>query len=441
MSLSSGAMRLHPVRAGEKLRLWLRDAPRGKFWLFFTASIFFNTGFSIFYFLFNIYLLGLGWTERSLGLIGSVLAVGSILGTIPAGRLVERIGLRRTLTLGVSLAVIFSILRACILWQPAQLGLALLSGIVMCSWAVCLSPAVAALTTERQRPFAFSLMFASGISIAGLGGLIAGHLPGWLFKSSWHLASGANWGLPAHQLTAVQTNRATLVIGCVIAGLTLIPLSRIVLATPAPQERRQRLSDPFLRRFLPAMAVWGLVTGAIPPFANVYFVHHFGMSLERTGFVFSISQLVQFLAILGAPLLFRRAGIASGVMLTQFATAASLLWLATAHSAQFAAYIYWAYMAVQCMNEPGIFSMLMANTPEHQHSRASAATFLVSSASQAVASLAMGAAIVRFGYPCSIAAIAGLAALAAILFRRLARNAAPTSSPFPGSSAATEQAV
>src|ERR1700735_4632706 len=104
MNLLSGATRLHPVRAGEKLRLWLADAPRGKFWIFFTASIFFNIGFSIFYFLFNIYLLGFGWTERSLGLIGSLTAVGSILGTIPAGRLVERIGLRGTLTLGITFA-------------------------------------------------------------------------------------------------------------------------------------------------------------------------------------------------------------------------------------------------------------------------------------------------------------------------------------------------
>jgi len=428
-------------RAGEWLRHCMANAPRGQFWIFLFASIFFNTGFSIFYFLFNIYLLGFGWTERSLGLIGSLMAVGSILGTLPAGWLVERIGLRWTLTLGIALAVIFSILRTCILWQPAQLGLALLSGVAICSWAVCLSPSVASLTEERQRPFAFSLMFALGISIAGLGSLIAGHLPGWLSQSGWLQGAEGHWGLRAHEPGVFVANQATLLIGCVIAGITLIPLSRIAFATPAPQARRPRFSDPFLWRFLPAMAIWGLVTGALPPFANVYFVHHLGLSLQRTGFVFSISQLAQFLAILGAPLLFRRVGLTSGVMLTQFATAAALIWLSAAHSAQSACYVYWAYMAVQCMNEPGIFSMLMAHVPEHLRSRASAATFFVSSASQAVASLAMGAGIVRFGYPRSIAAVAALAALAAVLFRRLAGDAAPKPSPFPGSPVTTEQAV
>ena len=426
MKVTGGMLRLSFAKARERLQLWMRNVPQGKFWLFFAASISFNIGFSIFYFLFNIYLLGFGWTERSLGLISSLTAVGSILGTIPAGRLVDRIGLRGTLTLGITFAVVFSILRACILWQPAQYCLALLSGIAMCSWAVCLSPTVAALTKEEQRPFGFSLMFASGISIAGLGGLVAGHLPGWLIRSGWL------WRVWAHQLSVSQANEWTLLIGCALAGLALIPLSRIVFAAPPSRVRQPRAFHPFLSRFLVAMAVWGLVTGALPPFANVYFVHYLGLSLERTGFVFSISQLAQFLAILGAPLLFRRAGLASGVMVTQLATAAGLVWLSVAHSTPVAIYVYWAYMAVQCMNEPGIFSLLMASTPEHQRSRASAATFFVSSASQAVASLVMGAAIVRFGYSYSIAAIAALAVLAAILFRRLSGEVVQKSAPLPG---------
>jgi len=419
-----------PALARAKERLWLgmANAPRGQFWFFFTASIFFNIGFSIFFFLFNIYLLGFGRTERTLGLIGSFVAVGSILGTIPAGRLVERIGLRWTLSLGISLAVVVSIVRVCILWQPAQLGLALLSGFATCSWAVCLSPAVAALTSERQRPFAFSLMFASGISIAGLGGLAAAHLPGYLRRS-------------IHSLDASHANQATLLLGCLIAALALIPISRMILINTVPRIRQPRRFDPFLSRFLPAMAVWGLVTGAFPPFANVFFVHHLGLALERTGFVFSISQLVQFLAILGAPLLFRRTGLNSGVMLTQFATAASLLCLARVQSPSAASWIFWAYMAVQCMNEPGIFSMLMAQTPEHLRSRASAATFFVSSASQAIASFAMGAAIVRFGYSYSFAAIAALAVLAAILFRRLAREGILASNKMSESPATTNQPV
>lgn len=83
------------------------------------------------------------------------------------GMLAARLGLRWTLAGGLLLTLLFSVLRTCIVWQPAQFTLAFFTEITICSWAVCLSPTVAALTTEQQRPFAFSLMFASGIGVAG----------------------------------------------------------------------------------------------------------------------------------------------------------------------------------------------------------------------------------------------------------------------------------
>jgi MFS family permease len=389
-------------------RRWLAKAPRGKFWFFFSASIFFSFGFSIFFFLFNLYLLGFGLTERSLGLIGSFMAAGGIVGTIPMGMLAARFGLRRTLMGGLLFTIFFSVLRSCILWQPAQLGLAALTGLTLCSWAVCLSPAVAGLTTEHQRPFAFSLMFASGIGVAGLGSLIGGSLPAWLRELPTYVPLS-----PPHAI------RAALLIACILAALALIPISRLPLRLSAAHAGLPRLSNPFLRRFLPAMAIWSLVTGSFAPFANVYFVHHLGVSMERTGSIFSLSQLVQFAAVLSAPLLFRRAGLPRGIMLTQLATAVALISLAGVHTVTQAALVYWIYMAVQCMNEPGMYSLLMDSIPPQEHNGASASTFFVSSVSQVIASAATGAALVRFGYSPVLAVIAGFAVVAAILFRRL----------------------
>ena len=396
-------------RRESRYRSWLAKAPRGQFWLFFTGAIFFNFGFAVFFFLFNLYLLDFGRSERTLGLIGSLMAVGSIAGTIPVGLFAERFGLRRTLTGGIVLAVVFAVLRTCVIAEPAQLMLAVLSGLTLCFWAVCLSPAVAGLTTEQERPAAFSLMFASGIGVAGLGGLVAGQLPALLERHRLGIA-----------LNPTQATGGAMLFGSSVALLALLPFSRLTLRATLPRAGLPRFSNPFLLRFLPAMAVWGLVTGSFTPFANVYFVHHFGVSMQRLGSIFSLSQLVQFVAILCAPLLFRRVGLTSGIMLTQLATAGTLALLATMHTAQQAAWIYWAYMAFQCMNEPGIYSLLMDRIPPGAHNGASAATFFVSAASQSVASAAMGAAIVRFGYAPALGVIAGLAALAALLFRRLA---------------------
>jgi len=389
---------------------WRQKIPRGQFWLYFGAAVFFNFGFSVFYFLFNLYLLGFGFTERSLGVIGSCLAIGSLVGTIPAGILAERLGLRWTLNGGVLLAVVFSLLRVGILGTPAQLVLAVCSGAMLCCWGVCLSPAVAGLTTEQQRPFAFSLMFASGIGVAGLGGLAAGRLPGWFRVHMSHAS-----------LSLVQAERMTLITGCLMAGLALLPISRLTLRSAAPRKRLVRLSNPFLFRFLIAIAVWSLVTGAFPPFANVYFVHHLGVSLRAMGSVFSVSQLVQFVAILCAPLLFRRTGIASGVMLTQLTTAAMLLGLALARLPLHAMWLYWGYMAAQCMNEPGIYSLLMDKVSVEERNGASSYTFFLSAGGQMIASAAVGAGIVRLGYPAVLGVIAALAIVAATLFRRLSQ--------------------
>jgi len=384
----------------------LAKAPRGQFWLFFVAALFFNFGFSIFFFLFNLYLLGFNLTERSLGLIGGLMAFGSILGTIPAGICAERFGIRPTLITGVSCTVVFSLLRVCFVAQPAQWVLAVLTGITLCSWAVCLSPTVASLTTEAQRPFAFSLMFSSGIGIAALGALAAGQLPTWLRH------------LP-HPAAAAQATRLTLECACLAAALAIIPLLRLQLPGGVPRVRLARLSNPFLRRFLPAMAVWALVTGSFPPFANVYFVHHLGLPLQKVGFVFSLSQLVQFVAVLGAPLLFRRTGLVKGVVLTQMATAAALASLALIRGGRDAVWLYAAYMAIQYMNEPGIYSLLMEQIPPGERSNASASTFFVTAACQALASAVMGAAIVRFGYPPVLLGIALLALAATAMFGRL----------------------
>jgi MFS family permease len=143
--------------------------------------------------------------------------------------------------------------------------------------------------------------------------------------------------------------------------------------------------------------------------------------MSRMGFVLSLSQLVQFLAILCAPLLFRRAGLIKGVVLTQVATAAALASLALVHGASPAVWLYAAYMAAQYMNEPGIYSLLMDQIPADQRSSASASTFFVTSACQAIASVIVGLVIVRFGYSVVLLGIAVVAAGATLLFARLAR--------------------
>jgi predicted MFS family arabinose efflux permease len=79
-------------------------------------------------------------------------------------------------------------------------------------------------------------------------------------------------------------------------------------------------------------------------------------------------------------------------------------------------------MAFQWMSEPGMFSLLMTRVAPTERSGASALNFLVISSANAIAAAAAGLSFARFGYPVVLAAIAGLALIAAFLFRTLLGN-------------------
>ena len=75
---------------------WLnkKKSPSRGFWVFFTVAFFFDFGFSVYFFLFNLYLLDIHFNERTIGLIGGALTLGSAIGTLPAGWLARKTGLR-----------------------------------------------------------------------------------------------------------------------------------------------------------------------------------------------------------------------------------------------------------------------------------------------------------------------------------------------------------
>lgn len=390
---------------------WQRHHLAPGFWIFLAASFFFDLGLSIYFFLFNLFLVGHGYNEKSLGLLASAVAAGGFTGALPAGQLARRFGLRTALFAAFLLAVAIFSARALLLALSAQLVLAFLAGITLSIWAVCISPAVAQMTTERQRPFAFSLIFSLGIGVGALGGLFGGRLPGWFAH---------------HASFTADPLRIVLLLSCAIVALGLWPVSHLRFHRPElPTQARPALLSPFLLRFLPAIALWSLVTGSFSPFANVYFANHMQMSLPQIGNAFSLSQIAQVVAVLAAPLLFRRFGLVTGIVFTQLSAATLLCLLASIHSPLAATIGYMGFTAFQWMNEPGLYSLLMDRVPPDQRESAAASNSLVISASQALAAMVAGAAFARFGYPTPMISIAIIATLAAALFWYLVGSRQP----------------
>jgi hypothetical protein len=393
-----------PVVLSRGAGYWLSSKNlTGQFWTFFAASFCFSFGMSMFFFLYNLFLLDQGYKEDFLGLMTGAMNVGSIACTIPAGILVHRFGLRRALLLCLVLVSGVSIIRTVITPRSALLCFAFLGGFATTIWAVAISPAIARLTDQRSRPYAFSVVFSTGIGVGIVANLVASRMPGWFAQIS-----------PA--FSNAQAKQLALLVACAIVAVGLIPLSRVRFASLPPSEKKLYPRNPFIWRFLLALAVWSLVTGSLSPLSNVYFSQYLRTPLESMGIIFSLSQLLQVFGVLVTPFLFRKLGLVSGIASTQLAAAVLLGLLAATSGPLSAAIIYVGYTGFLWMSEPGLFTLLMDRVAPGEQAGASSLNFLVISVSQAIAVAMTGSAFLHIGYPLSLASIAAIAAISAASF-------------------------
>jgi predicted MFS family arabinose efflux permease len=224
--------------------------------------------------------------------------------------------------------------------------------------------------------------------------------------------------------SAIHAKQVALLVGCAVVALGLWPVSRLRFSSFPVRERKLYPRNPFLLRFLPAIAIWSLVTGSFSPFFNAYFSQHLRVSVDKIGVISSGSQLAQVLAMLMAPVIFRKFGLVSGVAGTQIATALALGCLAASTARPGAFVAYASFSAFLWMSEPGMYSLLMNRLAPAEHAGASALNFLVISGAQAIAALLAGLSFARFGYPVVLCVIAGVALLAALMSWRLLGSSA-----------------
>jgi MFS family permease len=293
-----------------------------------------------------------------------------------------------------------------------QIGLAFLAGIAMSIWGVCYLPAIAGLTTEENRASAFSLVFSVSIGTSALGGMVCGYLPDWL-------------RMAGHAMQSVEIKRWILIVSCGVAALGLLPLAAFRLPDPLkPQScqeggRPRWKLNPFLIRFLPAMALWTAVLASFTPFANVYLARNLHIPLSRIGLIFSAAQVVQLGVVLLTPLVFRRLGLVPGIVTTQIATAAALAALAVFHDFRVAVPLYLSFSALQWMSSPGLYNLLMSRTPERERSSAAAMTLFCNALLQSGATALAGMLFTQFGYPRVLVGIAMFALMVALVFGTL----------------------
>ncbi len=390
------------------LRWWLSGSEFDpQFVRFLSAAALFNCGMSVFFLFFNVLLLRRGLHEDMVGAVAAAMSIGNISGTLPGAYLLRRFGLSRVLATAFGGIAAMCALRVLFPSPVVLLGSAFVGGAMFASYAVSIPLAVAQFTTERSRRMGFSIVFASGIGVGVLSGLIGSRLPGLLER--WPGLSGFS----------LET---TLLAACAVAALGAIPASKLrilesaLLGTEADGQKIYP-RDPAVHRMLAALLIWYLATGAFNPFFNVYFVKELGLSLSSVGILFAAGQAVQVASLLIAPALLRRFGAITGLAGMQCMTALSLAALALGPAGPIAGFIYTAYVATQYMSEPGIYSLLMERVTPQERSGTSALNFLIVFGGQALAAAVAGMAMRRFGYRV-VLALAGLGALLAGLMMR-----------------------
>ena len=380
------------------------------FWVFFAVAFFFDLGFAVYFFLFNLYLLDLHFNERSLGLVGGALTLGSVVGTLPAGWLGRKLGLRPLLAFFLVSAPILGIARALVFAEWEHIGLAFMAGLAMCLWGVCFLPMVAALTDEENRATAFGLIFSVSIGSSAVGELVCSYLPHWLAVAGF-------------ALQAAETKRGILIAACCVAMAGLIPW--FLLRDPSQKSdppgasgagKRTREVNGFLVRFLPAMALWSAVAGAFASFSNVYLSKSLHIPLPQIGLVFSAAQVLQLCVGLMTPLFFRWLSLERGVLVAQVSSAIALGLLAGTKDRGLAIGLFLSFSATQWMSSPGLYNVLMSRVPPQERGWASAATLFCNAVVQSGLTACAGILIVRFDYSRTLAGACGLAAMAALLF-------------------------
>jgi predicted MFS family arabinose efflux permease len=110
-------------------------------------------------------------------------------------------------------------------------------------------------------------------------------------------------------------------------------------------------------------------------------------------------------------------GLLNGIVATQVATAVALACLAGTSSRALAVTLYLSFSAAQWMSSPGLYNLLMSRVPDGERSSASAMTMFCNALMQSGAITGAGILFARFGYPRVLAGVAGMALIAALLFK------------------------
>jgi MFS family permease len=323
--------------------------------LFFAGNVCVGAGLFVHAFLFNFYLRELDRSASVMGYQAAAIMIGGLVALLPAGLIIDRIGLRHALLGGVVVATAGLALTALTRTPATIYPAAFLIGLGGATCRVSWSPAIMGLTTETGRTRAFTWNVALLVGTGGAWILLAGLLPTW----SSRLARTA--GLSGIQLT--------LLAGAGVSALALICYWPLRLPGPTDGHRRAiSIGLPReVRTLVPVVAAWMLAAALVLPFFNIFFRDRFGVSLARIGALFGAAHVAHAVMLVGAAELAVRWGPRRALMIWMAALAPTLWLLSISDVLGLAIALYVVQGLIAPATNPLIDQLLLERAQRGQH--------------------------------------------------------------------------
>ena len=287
---------------------------------FLVYNLLANVGIGVFMLLFNLYLRELDFREDFIGEFQAISTLAMAGVSLSMGVLINRIGVWKSVFLGLILFLTTSIL-ACLITDAVVLRIfAAFSGAGTAFLFVPTMPFIVDLTRRRERHGVAALAFSLQSLSTTVGSLIGGWMPGLI---------GTLFNVDTPSVTAY---RYTLIAGISVAGLALFPLLAMSRErrNAVPQDMDQasgeveeveRRPAVVRQRVLIFVAVGGIMSlgaGAVFPFYNVY-LESLDFSAGQIGLVYSAAGLMAAGLGLLSPYLAKRLGSVRAVVLVRLA--------------------------------------------------------------------------------------------------------------------------
>lgn len=274
-------------------------------------SAFIGLAFGVFRFLFNFYVLSLGYDEAFIGTLQTASSFANILMALPAAYLAERFSPKKIMITSAILGA--SALAGLVLlpYAPALIIFQMVVGLSMSVRQVAVAPFLMSNTTPDERQWVFSFNIGLMTISSFFGNLLGGWLPSVL---------GRYFSVGATDTLAYQAAIGTMILVMLFSTLPIlgvrVPRSRRVAKVNLPWVQLGEHGRQISRLLLPQLII-GLGAGMMMPFMNIYFRKVYGFADGPIAFMFALGGLSMAIAQFLGPPLADRMGKIQAVIFTQ----------------------------------------------------------------------------------------------------------------------------